>query len=269
MRAVRFAAVLEFSLDPDTERGIVPALPSLAKVSKERVSEELRKILASRVPSRALAIAERTGIMGLILPELSSAWDAWAPSLGGRAAAVARWLARIDAAPPEARLAALIADLAPPDGSASRLDRDAVKRAQDVLRRLKFSNEELAAASVVAGTGSACLVPAWTDGDIRRLLVDVTRAHAPTAVAVWRTSSSALADRAAAILAAGDPLATGDLAISGKDLIDVLAMPPGPSIGRLLVALLNKTLDDPSLNTRERLLEEAQKLELLIGRDHP
>src|SRR3954447_5109551 len=34
MRAVRFAAALEFELDPDTERGIGPALPSLAKVSK-------------------------------------------------------------------------------------------------------------------------------------------------------------------------------------------------------------------------------------------
>src|SRR3954470_15586253 len=36
MRAVRFSAALEFELDPDTERGIAPALPSLAKVSKER-----------------------------------------------------------------------------------------------------------------------------------------------------------------------------------------------------------------------------------------
>ncbi|HET9625714.1 MAG TPA: hypothetical protein VFP84_30325, partial [Kofleriaceae bacterium] len=48
MRAVRFAAQLEFALDPDTERGIVPALPSLARVSKERISDELRKILATR-----------------------------------------------------------------------------------------------------------------------------------------------------------------------------------------------------------------------------
>ena len=45
MRAVRFAAKLELPLDPDTERGITPALPSLAKVSRERVSDELRKIL--------------------------------------------------------------------------------------------------------------------------------------------------------------------------------------------------------------------------------
>ncbi len=48
MRAVRFAAQLEFALDPDTERGICPALPSLAKVARERVRDELRKMLAAR-----------------------------------------------------------------------------------------------------------------------------------------------------------------------------------------------------------------------------
>ncbi|HWU89444.1 MAG TPA: hypothetical protein VN253_19420, partial [Kofleriaceae bacterium] len=132
MRAVRFAAALEFALDPDTERGIAPALPSLAKVSKERISEELRKILASREPSRALAPAVRAGIVDLILPELPSAWDAWSTALhGDRAGAVARWLARVDAAPPFARLGALVADLARPDEAARRLDRDAVLRAQD------------------------------------------------------------------------------------------------------------------------------------------
>jgi hypothetical protein len=38
MRAVRFAAQLEFTLDPTTEAGIPPALPSLAKVSRDLVS---------------------------------------------------------------------------------------------------------------------------------------------------------------------------------------------------------------------------------------
>ena len=270
MRAVRFAAVLEFALDPDTERGIVPALPSLAKVSKERVSDELRKILASPRPSRALAPAERTGILRVILPELDDGWQAWAGIRGGRAGAMTHCFARIDAAPPAARLGALLAELARPDESAVRLDRAAAKQAQDVLRRLKFSNDELAAASVLAGTGSACCVPAWTDAELRRLLVEVTRPHAAAALGLWRADrATALADRAAAILDRGDPLATSELALTGKDLMAALAMPPGPALGRLLHALFNQVLDDPSLNTRERLLAEAQRLELSIGRDEP
>ncbi len=270
MRAVRFAATLEFALDPQTELGIAPALPSLAKVSKERVCEELRRILASRQPSRALAPAERTGIVRVILPELEDAWQAWAAVRGGRAHAVAHWLARVDAAPPEARLGALLADLACPDEAALRLDRAAVRQAQDVLRRLKFSNDELAGAAVAAGTGSAPRVPLWTDVQLRRLLVDVTRPHAAAAVELWRADgAAALADRAAAILARRDPLAAGELAVTGRDLMDALAMAPGPAIGRLLQALLDQVLEDPALNARARLLELAQRLELLIGREGP
>lgn len=270
MRAVRFAAALEFALDPDTERGIVPALPSLAKVSKERVSDELRKILASRRPSLALAPAERTGILRVILPELDAGWQAWSGRRGDRAGAVQHCFARIDAAPPAARLGALLAELARPDESAVRLDRAAVKQAQDVLRRLKFSNEELAAASVLAGASGACCVPAWTDGQLRRLLVDVTRPHAAAAAGLWRADgATALADRAAAILERGDPLATSELAVTGKDLMSALELPPGPALGRLLQALFNQVLDDPSLNTHERLLELARQLELAIGRDDP
>ncbi len=262
MRAVRFAATLEFALDPDTERGIGPALASLAKVSKERVCEELRRILASREPSRALAPAERTGIVRVILPELDDAWTAWAGVRGDRATAVAHWLARVDAAPPEARLGALLSDLAPPAAaSAARLDRAAVKRAQDVLRRLKFSNNELTAAAVLVGTGAAPLVAAWTDPQLRRLLADVTRPHAAAAAALWRAAGAAdLAARAAAILARRDPLAAGELAVSGKDLMAALGLAPGPAVGRLLAALLEQVLDDPSLNTRDRLLEAARRL---------
>ncbi|HWO18503.1 MAG TPA: hypothetical protein VNO30_06990 [Kofleriaceae bacterium] len=270
MRAVRFAAVLEFALDPDTERGIGPALPSLAKVSRERVSDELRKILASRRPSLALIPAERSGILGVILPELDAGWQTWLRWRGDRASAVAHCFARVDAAPPAARLGALLAELAQPDEAAVRLDRAAAKQAQDVLRRLKFSNEELAGAAVLAGVGGACCVPAWTDGQLRRLLVDVTRPHAAAAVGLWRADGAAqLADRAAAILERGDPLSTAELAVTGKDLMAALEMAPGPALGRLLQALFNQVLDDPALNTRERLLAKAQELELSIGRDAP
>src|SRR5262249_7638626 len=59
MRAVRLAAVLEFAIDPATEAAIPAALPSLAKVSEERVRDELMKLLGARRPSIGLAAAER------------------------------------------------------------------------------------------------------------------------------------------------------------------------------------------------------------------
>jgi len=262
MRAVRFAAALEFALDPETERGIAPALPSLARVSKERVSDELRKILATRAPSRALAIAERTGILALILPEVAAGIDAWAAALGGgRGVAVARWLGRIDAAAPAARLGALVAVLADPDPAATQLDRGAQRRAEAVLKRLKFSNEECAAAAVLVGAAAAPLVDGWTDVAVRRLIAEITRRHAPAAVALWRADgAAALADRAAVILARRDALASGELAVTGKDLMVGLSLSPGPAIGRLLGALLDRVLVDPTLNTPDQLLALARGL---------
>ncbi len=267
MRAVRFAAQLEFALDAETERGIAPALPSLAKVSKERVCEELRKILASREPSRALAPAIRTGIIELILPELVAGFAAWEGCRGGREAVITAWLASIDDAPQVARLGALLAELAAPDEEARRLDRDAVKRAQTVLRRLKFSNDEIAVTSVLVGAASATCVKAWTEPEVRRLLADITRPHAAAAAALWRAkAATTLATLADSILARGDALNNGELAVAGADLMRELQMPPGPQVGRLLAVLLDRVLDDPAHNTRDHLIALARQLELSLAR---
>jgi tRNA nucleotidyltransferase (CCA-adding enzyme) len=262
MRAVRFAAVLEFALDPDTERGIPPALPSLAKVSKERVCEELRKTLDTREPSRALAIAQRTGIITLILPELEEGFETWVTAEDAHHNVVAHWLERTDAAPRPARLASLVAELAP-TAPTKRLDRETSKRIDGVLRRLKFSNDEIAVAATIAGTSGTSLVTEWTDAEVRRLLSDVTRANAKTASAFWRADTATdLADRADAILARGDALHPNELAITGKDLMTELEMKPGPALGRLLAMLLTRVIDDPALNTRAGLLEIARSAEL-------
>jgi tRNA nucleotidyltransferase (CCA-adding enzyme) len=50
-----------------------------------------------------------------------------------------------------------------------------------------------------------------------------------------------------------------DLAIDGSDLIE-LGYHEGPALGRTLESLLDAVVDDPSLNTRERLLERAERL---------
>jgi tRNA nucleotidyltransferase (CCA-adding enzyme) len=264
MRAVRFAAQLEFALDPDTERGIPPALASLAKVSRERVSDELRKILACREPSRALAIAERTGIISLIAPELAQGFDVWRP----HREEVAQWLRRVDAAPADARLGALFFELAPPVPDQRRLDRDAVKRAQTMMRALKFSNDELTRAATLVGTASATLIAEWTDAEVRHLLADVTRAHAQAAAALWRADALAteLAQRAQRILDTKDALAVNELAVTGKDLMTALDMPAGPAVGRLLAVLLERVLDEPSHNTAAELIAIARGLELELAR---
>ncbi len=256
MRAVRFAAALELTLDADTERGIGPALPSLAKVSRERVSDELRKLLAARVPSLGLRIAERSKILALIAPELAAGLTS--PEV------IEHWLARVDAAPEAIRLGAMFAELAP-RAISSRLDRVLVDHVNHLLKALKFSNDEAALAAVLVALSQATRVPEWTPAEVRRLLGDVTRPRVAAAQAfLVADGASALAAQVATV--AADPIAVGELAVAGKELITALDMKPGPLVGRILAALLDRVLDDPTINTRGALIAVARGLELELAR---
>lgn len=247
MRAVRFAAQLEFDLEPETEAGIGPALPSLAKVSRERVSDELRKLLATKRPSRGLVPALRTNIIATILPEL--------PSIDTD---------RVDRATEATRLAVLVAALASADAPRTMLDRKVQKRVAEILRALKFSNAELGLAADLVAVAHAPQHAEWTAPDVRRVLSQLSRDKREPAVELWESDTGPLAPLARAVL--GDPLEVGDLALTGKELMDALAMPPGPAVGRILGMLLQRVLDDPSRNTKDYLKHAAQELELEVGR---
>ena len=254
MRAVRFAAKLEFALDPATEAAIAPALPSLAKVSRERVSDELRKLLAAREPSRGLVVAARTGIIATILPELELE-------------AVTVWASRVDRASAATRLAALFAPFARrslDEVSARHLDRDVVARVAAFAKALKFSNAEADTAASLAGIAHAPHWPPWNPAEVRRILAELDIKLRPLAAELWASEpiNPALVAEATRILAAREPLDLGALAIGGKDLIEQVHITPGPLIGRILALLLIRVLDDPRENTRAGLLEHARSLSL-------
>jgi tRNA nucleotidyltransferase (CCA-adding enzyme) len=245
MRAVRFAAQLEFVLDPETEAGIPPALPSLEKVSRERVCDELRKLLKAREPSRGLAPAWRTGIIASILPALAAS-----------VTDVDAWLARIDRADRDVRLAAMLVPLADP------------KRAGELLRALKFSNAEAELAQQILGVVDTARLDPPSDEGVRRLLARVDKPRRSLAVALWVSAQSApqmIVDVGRRILDENHPLAVGDLAITGKDLMTALSMKPGPALGRILEGLRDFVIEDPARNARDTLLAEAQRLELQVG----
>jgi hypothetical protein len=68
-----------------------------------------------------------------------------------------------------------------------------------------------------------------------------------------------LRDRAASLVTATTPLVAKELAVTGRDLMQELALTPGPRVGRLIDHLLDRALEDPGVNTRERLLELARE----------
>lgn len=220
VRAVRFIAVLDFALDPATEAAIPGALPSLAKVSRERVRVELLKLLAGPAAARGLEVARTTGILAQVLPELADP----APAIA-RAAAVA--------ADPVVRTAALLLDLASESVDAA-------------LRRLTYSNADRERA--VALVREVPAIPAAaSDADLRRILARTGKALAAD-LAALRPDLAARFDGAARA-----PITAADLALRGPDVMRILALAPGPAVGDAIRALLARVLDDPSLNTAATL----------------
>ena len=70
MRAVRFATHLNFDIEPDTYAAIVEQAPRLKIVSQERITDELNKIIASKVPSYGFKLLFHSGLLKQFFPEL-------------------------------------------------------------------------------------------------------------------------------------------------------------------------------------------------------
>lgn len=228
LRAVRFAARFDFSIDPATWDAAQSAAPGLAQLSAERVRDEWFKSLrTARSITQLVLLWIHAGAAG-----------AWIPELEG----VAGFANAFSDPPLDDRDPVVLTTL---------LCRDPVA----VLRRLKASNAEIARAeAMLKGPEEPS---ALDERSVRRWLALVGPA-ADDLAQLWRLrhggEPSWLAV-AAEIRRRGDPLSRGDLAVTGGDLQELGIT--GPRLGATLATLLDRVLDDPALNTRESLLRLA------------
>ena len=72
MRAIRFATQLGFFLDNETFDAIARNKERIGIITKERIAEELNKIILSRRPSEGFILLDKTGLLPLIFPELAA-----------------------------------------------------------------------------------------------------------------------------------------------------------------------------------------------------
>ena len=72
MRAIRFATQLGFNIDGETFDAIVRNKERIGIITKERIAEELHKIMLSRRPSEGWILLDKTGLLPLIFPELAA-----------------------------------------------------------------------------------------------------------------------------------------------------------------------------------------------------
>jgi tRNA nucleotidyltransferase (CCA-adding enzyme) len=281
LRAIRFASRFGFKIEPDTWHAIITSAPYMERLSAERIKQEIDKTMEQvKLPSAAFKMWRDSGMFGALIPQLANITDVQLnaidhmrlPILPGR---------------PQRKLNRLAALFASVDGDV-----------KDVFKALRFSNADTAwlttlvekwrlltpqiEAALKAGPVSDSHIRHWAAMAGRTRFAPVLR----LADAFWWAERSARKEggeylrqrnerelaniphppsqaevislyKRAVRIAYNQPIEIGDLAVDGGDL-QALGL-KGPAVGRTLSRLLDAVITDPSINTKDKLLELAKK----------
>jgi tRNA nucleotidyltransferase (CCA-adding enzyme) len=265
LRAIRFAARFEFEIESETLAAIKRSAPHMGRLSPERVKQELDKTMEQvKRPGRALAAWRSTGVLSTVIPALSSVGD--------------DTLAALDLLPspvlaPKAfrlftRIAALFVELGESESRAAltalRFPRAEIRRISDLAATWSEIGSALTEVLVQPRALNDLQVRRWVAAIGRLDLQPFMRIAGAFAMA-RRPSEQGMERRLGSLYrrmlrsARTDPIEIADLAIDGDDLRQ-LGIPPGPLLGKILKALLEAVLEDPSRNSRDWLLQEAERI---------
>ncbi|MBM4420363.1 MAG: HD domain-containing protein [Chloroflexi bacterium] len=275
LRAVRFATTFGLEIDPPTARAIGAHAGLAAKLSGERIQQELRKILAVPTPSTGFRMLADLGLLRVICPELEDCKQV--PQEKALALDVFEHsLITLDNTPKDdlvLRLAGLLHDVGKPDtfdgGHFFHHDVVGAAKARNILRRWKFSKDEVAQVSHLIRHHMFWYESEWTGAAVRRFIRKVGLESVDALFALRRADNAgsnrfASAGRMVSLeelwqrveeeVHSASAFSMSDLAISGHDVMNVLGVPQGPGVGRVMKELFERVLDDPDLNEREQLL---------------
>ncbi len=253
LRAVRFAARLNFQIEPETFAAIQRNASSVAGVSAERVRDELSLMLTSAHPRRAFELMDQTRLLAAILPEIKALQgveqppefhpegDVWTHTM--------IMLDGLDHPPLTLALGVLLHDVGKPATFERAPDRirfnghveEGVRIAREILNRLRYSNETIEQVlALIANHMKFKDVPRMKESTIKRFLrmprfeehmalhrLDCLSSHGSLANYEWIGGRR---EELPPEVLMPKPL------ISGKDLIDA-GYRPGPPFKALLHAV--------------------------------
>jgi tRNA nucleotidyltransferase (CCA-adding enzyme) len=285
LRACRFAAQLDFSIEQATLAAIPEHLDVARKVSVERVLVECTKLLCGAAPDLGLHLLASTGLMDLWLPELRPmigcsqnrhhAWNVWEHALA---------VVKAVASEPDLRWAALLHDVGKPatrsvdtHGEAHFYGHEAIseKLSVEILSRLKASKALISGVQALVKHHGVYPSQEWSQAAERRFLRRLADDH--LSLEKWgglrladqlgkgkgeidvRSEHASLMERLQAHLDAVAPLTVKDLALDGNALMHLVGRKGGPWLGELQHYLLEIVIEHPEKNTLESLQQAAQK----------
>ena len=245
MRAVRFAAQLNFTIEEETWRALSAIAPNLSHVSKERIQTELTKTLLSGNPQGVLAM-EETGMS----PYMTQSFPDLFSEAKSRGICLEERLRRSAELPAEKyfRYGALLAHLGE-------------KKTETILRELKLDNHTIRSAKTLAAFSGLPLPT--EEGVVRRTmsqmedwLFDAFLIFERNLLPEKREQAEQAEKLCRRIRERGDCVRMKDMKVTGNDLMEA-GVKPGKTVGETLARLFAEVLEDPQKNSREELLSIA------------
>jgi poly(A) polymerase len=277
LRAVRFAARMGFTIEPDTDNALRECAPLLDRISPERIRDEFSKILTS--PRRRAGVEHlvETDLIRHFMPEvLPLIGCEQPPEWHPEGDVYVHTLIMLEMLAPDAPLdlclAVLLHDIAKPpcrtvdpDGRIRFNGHDALgaQMAETILRRLRYPNQVIAdVVAMVARHMQFMNVQKMRVAKLKRFMAEPTFDRDMELHRVDCGSSNGFTDNYEFLQAkeaefAAEPLIPPPL-VTGKDLIQ-LGLQPGPRFKEILEAIQTEQLEG-RISEREEALEMLGKL---------
>ncbi len=287
MRAVRIATVLGFLIEEQTLSAIKHHARSLLQISRERIRDELMKILSSDYPADGILLLKNTGILSVIFPELHDAFEVPQKSpkrhhiydVGTHSVMALKYAPTKD---PIVRLATLIHDIGKPatfrkdeTGLITFFNHEVVgmRIAKKIVERLRLSKKQSEKILTLVRWHQFTVDERQTDSAIRRFIRRVGKENINDMLALrigdrlgggaletsWRLELFKKRLEEVQL----QPFSIKDLKVNGFDVMKVLDVKPGPIIGQTLDALFKEVENGTLQNEREVLLEKLKTIILI------
>jgi poly(A) polymerase len=271
LRAIRFATVLGFEIDPATWEAIVASAPAITQISAERIREELVKIFLSPNRARGWDLLDASGVMKAVLPELEAMKGCeQPPQFHPEGDVFKHTRIMLEMLPASASLplvfSVLFHDVAKPptamvdeDGRIrfNGHDRIGAEMTEAIMERLRFSRAEIdATVEAVRQHMVFKDVPNMRVAKLKRFMARPTFEDELELHRVDCASSHAMLDNYEFLLKkkeefANEPIIPPPL-VRGDDLI-AMGMKPGPHFGEILEAVETRQLEGALKNRQEAL----------------
>ena len=282
MRAIRIAADLGFTIEEETLEAIKKNAPLINKIAKERVKEELFKLLASPNPYEGLLLFRNSGLMQEILPELEKCFGIEQKSPGRHhiydvGTHLLMSLKECKSSDPVVRFATLIHDIGKPatykklpTGVITFYNHEVIstKIARNITQRLCFSNKEAEKFITLVRWHQFTVDERQTDSAIRRFIRNVGIENVTDMLALrvadrlgggaretsWRLEEF----KKRLIEVQKEPFAVRDLKIDGNDVMKELKLKPGPKVGEILNTIFEEVVEKKIPNSKDELLKRLK-----------